>query len=85
MSYLCYVLLFTGRGTTCECSGATCPDGAENGTCVTQPGGYCFVAVEMVIDERGEEVLERTAGCLPPDESGFMQVSYPTEALNFFK
>ncbi|XP_026321488.1 bone morphogenetic protein receptor type-1B isoform X2 [Hyposmocoma kahamanoa] len=63
----------TGRGTICECSGVTCPDGAENSTCVTEPGGYCFVAVEMVIDERGEEVLERTAGCLPPDESGFMQ------------
>lgn len=63
----------------------TCPDGAENSTCVTEPGGYCFVAVEMVIDEKGEEVLERTAGCLPTDESGFMQVSYHNQSLNFFK
>lgn len=58
----------------CECAGASaCPNGAANGTCTTQPGGYCFVAVEKVLDENELVVLERTAGCLPPDESGFMQ------------
>ncbi|XP_037293063.1 bone morphogenetic protein receptor type-1B isoform X2 [Manduca sexta] len=63
-----------GRGLRCECGGASaCPDGAANGTCVTQPGGYCFVAVEEVLDENGFVVLDRTSGCLPPDESGFMQ------------
>ncbi|CAH2983902.1 unnamed protein product [Chilo suppressalis] len=62
------------RGITCECAGATaCPPGAPNGTCVTQPGGYCFVAVEEVLDDAGRVVLDRSAGCLPPDESGFMQ------------
>ncbi|XP_047031698.1 bone morphogenetic protein receptor type-1B isoform X1 [Helicoverpa zea] len=62
------------RGLVCECLGAaTCPDGAANGTCVTQPGGYCFVAVEEVLDDSGLVVVDRTAGCLPPDESGFMQ------------
>lgn len=58
----------------CECLGAGCPDGALNGTCVTQPKGYCFVMVEEVLDENGAVELERLAGCLPPDESGFMQV-----------
>lgn len=58
----------------CECAGASaCPDGAANGTCATQPGGYCFVAVEEVLDDNGYVVLDRTAGCLPPEESGFMQ------------
>ncbi|XP_072945244.1 bone morphogenetic protein receptor type-1B isoform X2 [Epargyreus clarus] len=63
-----------GRGIVCECAGASaCPDGAANGTCATQPGGYCFATVEEVLDDNGLVVLERTAGCLPPDESGFMQ------------
>ncbi|KAJ8712049.1 hypothetical protein PYW07_004891 [Mythimna separata] len=63
-----------GRGLKCECLGAAaCPDGAANGTCATQPGGYCFVAVEEVLDDNGLVVVDRTAGCLPPDESGFMQ------------
>ncbi|XP_034834615.1 bone morphogenetic protein receptor type-1B isoform X1 [Maniola hyperantus] len=62
------------RGIVCECSGVSaCPDGSANSTCTTQPGGYCFVTVEEVLDDNGLVVLERTAGCLPPDESGFMQ------------
>lgn len=64
-----------GRGIVCECAGVSaCPDGAPNGTCTTQPGGYCFVTVEELYDDNGLMVPERTAGCLPPDESGFMQV-----------
>ncbi|XP_052751096.1 bone morphogenetic protein receptor type-1B isoform X2 [Galleria mellonella] len=63
-----------GMGIRCECSGASaCPDGAANGTCVTQPGGFCFVTLEEVLDENGYVVRDRTLGCLPPDESGFMQ------------
>ncbi|KAL4703659.1 hypothetical protein ACJJTC_016203 [Scirpophaga incertulas] len=61
------------RGIVCECAGLSCPNGAANGTCVTQPGGYCFVAVEEVLDDGGALVLDRSAGCLPPDESGLMQ------------
>ncbi|CAK1586641.1 unnamed protein product [Parnassius mnemosyne] len=62
------------RGIVCECAGASaCPDGSANGTCTTQPGGYCFATVEEVLDDGGRLDLERTAGCLPPDESGFMQ------------
>ncbi|XP_004923953.1 bone morphogenetic protein receptor type-1B isoform X1 [Bombyx mori] len=62
------------RGLRCECAGArACPDGSSNGTCVTQVGGYCFVAVEEVLDESGSVVLDRTAGCLSADESGLMQ------------
>lgn len=65
----------SGRGLVCECSGVSaCPDGAANSTCVTQPGGYCFVAVEEVLEDNGSVGLERMAGCLPPDEAGFMQV-----------
>ncbi|XP_068617648.1 bone morphogenetic protein receptor type-1B isoform X2 [Battus philenor] len=63
-----------GRGIVCECAGAgACPGGVTSGTCVTQPGGYCFATVEEVLDDGGRLDLERTAGCLPPDESGFMQ------------
>ncbi|XP_037972718.2 bone morphogenetic protein receptor type-1B isoform X1 [Plutella xylostella] len=62
------------RGIVCECLGASaCPDGAAAGTCTTQPGGYCFSTVEEVIGDDGALELERTAGCLPPDEAGFMQ------------
>ncbi|KAI5634896.1 protein kinase domain-containing protein [Phthorimaea operculella] len=62
------------RGIVCECAGASaCPDGSSNGTCVTQPGGYCFATVEEVLDENSFVVLERTAGCLPAEESGLMQ------------
>ncbi|XP_014361480.1 bone morphogenetic protein receptor type-1B isoform X1 [Papilio machaon] len=64
----------SGRGIVCECAGAgACPGGAARGTCFTQPGGYCFATVEEVLDDSGRLDLERTAGCLPPDESGFMQ------------
>lgn len=74
-NFLCPLPGPGSRGLVCECLGATaCPDGAANGTCVTQPGGYCFVAAEEVLDDNGFVVLDRTAGCLPPDESGFMQV-----------
>ncbi|XP_047991970.1 bone morphogenetic protein receptor type-1B isoform X1 [Leguminivora glycinivorella] len=62
------------RGIVCECSGASaCPDGSNNGTCTTQVNGYCFATVEEVETDAGLVELERTAGCLPPDESGFMQ------------
>lgn len=82
---LIIILLFSGRGILCECAGASaCPDGAANGTCTTQPGGYCFVAVEKVLDENELVVLERTAGCLPPDESGFMQVGYSLHGYLLF-
>ncbi|XP_041982062.1 bone morphogenetic protein receptor type-1B isoform X2 [Aricia agestis] len=62
------------RGIVCECSGAAaCPDGSANGTCTTQPGGYCYAVVEEVVDDAGLLLLERSAGCLPPDEAGLMQ------------
>lgn len=71
-----YILSIPAKGIECECAGrSACPDGAENGTCVTQPGGYCFVKIEEVSDDNGLLELERTAGCLPPEESGFMQVN----------
>lgn len=58
----------------CYCDGH-CPDNKPNGTCVGQPGSQCFSAVEEVYNsETARFELERTFGCLPPDESGFMQV-----------
>ncbi|XP_043206539.1 bone morphogenetic protein receptor type-1B-like isoform X2 [Amphibalanus amphitrite] len=57
----------------CYCAGA-CPDGAVNNTCVTLPNSWCFAAVRETIDERtGGRVPERTYGCLPPGETGYMQ------------
>ncbi|CAG2064067.1 unnamed protein product, partial [Timema podura] len=57
----------------CYCDGH-CPDDQSNGTCVGQPGSHCFSAVEEVINsETGMIEIERTYGCLPPDERGFMQ------------
>lgn len=68
----------------CECVGpSACPDGAANGTCVTQPGGFCYASVEEVDDENGLVVQDRTAGCLPPDESGLMQVSTRFASINY--
>lgn len=61
---------FPERGIVCECTGSACPSGAENGTCVTQPGGYCFVSVQEARDDDDEL---RLSGCLPPDEAGLMQ------------
>ncbi|GBP73307.1 hypothetical protein EVAR_52833_1 [Eumeta japonica] len=62
------------RRLVCECVGAGgCPDDAAVGHCNTQPGGFCYVSIEEVIDDAGRFVLDRTAGCLPPDETGFMQ------------
>ncbi|XP_001601240.4 bone morphogenetic protein receptor type-1B [Nasonia vitripennis] len=58
---------------TCYCDGH-CPDGRQNGTCETRPGGHCFSAVEKVYDaDSDENVPEWSFGCLPPDEQGFMQ------------
>lgn len=49
-----------------------------NGTCETRPGGSCFSSVEEVMDSlNGYMVLERTYGCMPPEESGgFLQVHF---------
>lgn len=59
----------------CFCLGH-CPDGRHNGTCVARPQAKCFSAVEEVYDpDTGNLVPERTYGCLPPDESGLLQVS----------
>jgi len=66
--------LFSATGVECYCDGH-CPDNKPNGTCVGQPGSQCFSAVEEVYNsETARFELERTFGCLPPDESGFMQV-----------
>jgi bone morphogenetic protein receptor type-1B len=66
--------IFAANGVECYCDGH-CPDDKPNGTCVGQPGSQCFSAVEEVYNsETGVWEEERTFGCLPPDESGLMQV-----------
>ncbi|XP_054266170.1 bone morphogenetic protein receptor type-1B-like [Macrosteles quadrilineatus] len=63
----------TVSGILCYCEGH-CPDGLHNGTCEAKPGSQCFSAVEDVYNlETGNYEEERTYGCLPPDEQGFMQ------------
>lgn len=58
----------------CYCDGH-CPGGQQNGTCVARPGSQCFAAVEEVYNqETSTWESERSYGCLPPDERGFMQV-----------
>ena len=52
-----------------------CREGPEkNGTCTVEPGGYCFSAVEEVLDPISLQLVpERTYGCLPPGETGLLQ------------
>lgn len=62
-----------GEGMLCYCDGH-CPGGQQNGTCVARPGSQCFAAVEEVYNhETNTWESERSYGCLPPDERGFMQ------------
>ncbi|KAG8239805.1 hypothetical protein J437_LFUL019276, partial [Ladona fulva] len=61
-------------GVTCYCA-VHCPDNAANGTCEAKPGSHCFSAVEDAYNaETGRMEPQRTYGCLPPEERGFMQV-----------
>ena len=49
-------------------------DPSKNGTCEAKPGAKCFSAVEEVLDPKtGLLVPERTYGCLPPEETGWLQ------------
>lgn len=58
----------------CFCLGH-CPDHeSPNGTCVARAGSACFAHLEQVINSDGQYEEEITYGCLPPDESGLMQV-----------
>lgn len=60
----------------CYCQGLCPSPDVANGTCVAKDGAKCFAAVEEVWDEAtGRLVPERTYGCLPPDETGLLQVS----------
>lgn len=52
-----------------------CPDDSESGTCETKPGGKCFAAIELVLDEYGSRIPLLSYGCLPPNEMALFQVS----------
>lgn len=57
----------------CFCSGK-CPGHSGNGTCTLRKGGYCYAFVQEVVDvETNTLEPEWSYGCLPPDESGYMQ------------
>ncbi|XP_059472287.1 bone morphogenetic protein receptor type-1B [Neocloeon triangulifer] len=58
---------------TCYCQGH-CPDHKPNGTCEAEPNSRCFAAVESVFNSATRRYEpDYTYGCLPPDETGFMQ------------
>ncbi|CAL1285066.1 unnamed protein product [Larinioides sclopetarius] len=57
----------------CYCAGH-CPSNQPNGSCLARPNSSCFSAVEQVYNpDTGLLEDERTYGCLPPEENGFMQ------------
>ncbi|GFT67028.1 hypothetical protein NPIL_405422 [Nephila pilipes] len=57
----------------CYCAGH-CPSNQPNGSCFARPNSQCFSAVEQVYNQdTGLLEDERTYGCLPPEENGFMQ------------
>uniref|UniRef100_A0A336LVE2 receptor protein serine/threonine kinase n=1 Tax=Culicoides sonorensis TaxID=179676 RepID=A0A336LVE2_CULSO len=53
----------------CYCENA-CPDGQQNGTCKTQPGGSCFSSVSHDEDDEGEFYEFRSFGCMAPSSDG---------------
>lgn len=66
--------MFGVSGIQCYCD-VHCPHNSLNDTCLTRPGGVCFAAVEVLYDpETNTYDQERSYGCLPPEETGFMQV-----------
>jgi hypothetical protein len=57
----------------CHCFGH-CVNNEPNGTCFLKRGGFCFTAVEEVYNKETNSLeLEKTFGCLPPEEEGLMQ------------
>lgn len=57
----------------CFCSGR-CPGHSGNGTCTLQEGGYCYAFVQEVVNvDLNVLEPEYSYGCLPPEESGYMQ------------
>ncbi|KAG1671741.1 Bone morphogenetic protein receptor type-1B [Nymphon striatum] len=60
------------NGLKCYCDGH-CPEYHLNNTCDAGSNKRCFSAVELRYDiKSGETYVDRTFGCLPPDESGLM-------------
>ncbi|XP_065333252.1 bone morphogenetic protein receptor type-1B [Cloeon dipterum] len=63
--------LVLANSITCYCEGH-CPDGVHSGTCESED--YCFASVELYYDYRtGWSTPLYTYGCLPPQETGYMQ------------
>lgn len=53
-----------------------CPGDQINGTCEAGRGAQCYSAVEEYYNkDTSEWEIQRTWGCLPPDDGGFFMVS----------
>jgi len=66
-------ICYTGSGLECYCD--PCPEHATNNTCTLQPESKCYAAV-TVEDFEDVRLEKKTWGCLPPEESSLMQVSF---------
>ena len=62
-----------GLPIRCYCSGHCPLEQGSNGTCWTKPGGYCYASVQEVITPEKKFEREWSYGCLPPEETGYMQ------------
>lgn len=68
-----------GHSLTCYCYGHCPGDENENGTCIAAENSYCYVSYEEVHNtETNLKEAEFSYGCLPADESGYMQVRWLT-------
>ncbi|XP_054168320.1 activin receptor type-1-like [Oppia nitens] len=57
----------------CQCVGH-CPGNVPNGTCLIKTNGMCFAAVEQVWNRETDQLeLEKTMGCLAPDDAHILQ------------
>lgn len=79
---VCDFSRFHVSGVLCYCD-VHCPHNSSNETCLTRPGGVCFAAVEVIYDSDTKAYeQERSYGCLPPEEAGFMQVRIITIVID---
>ncbi|GIX72785.1 hypothetical protein CDAR_72271 [Caerostris darwini] len=71
--FLSLIYINQASALVCYCAGH-CPHNQPNGSCFARPDSQCFSAVERVYNEETNLMEdERTYGCLPPEENGFMQ------------
>ncbi|CAG2102508.1 unnamed protein product [Medioppia subpectinata] len=63
----------TAVSIICQCLGH-CPENEPNGTCLLKKNGMCFAAMEQVFNRETRRLeMEKTYGCLPPDDGHILQ------------